>query len=409
MPIKKVLEGGKVPVKIWTEDVEPEAEAQLLNTARLPFVFKHVAAMPDVHMGRGATIGSVVATKGAVCPAAVGVDIGCGMIAAKLRGLNREDLGDLAALRHSIERSVPVGPDGNNRIADTVDKWGGWAKWDGLSQRHDMQKARAQLGSLGGGNHFIEVCLDAEGGVWVVLHSGSRGIGNKLAQGHIEDAQADMKRLFIDLPDPELAYFAMNTPECDLYLGDLRWAQAYALENREEMLRRVLKDVAHHVKDKPFFVDHKVNCHHNFAEVENHFGENVLVTRKGAIRARVGDLGVIPGSMGAKSYVVRGLGNKESFESCSHGAGRRMSRTKARATFTEEDLKRQTEGVECRKDRAILDEAPGAYKPIDEVMANSTDLVEVVAELKQVLCVKGETGERRRRGNRDKKREAATA
>ncbi len=390
MPVRYVInDTTRVPVKIWTTDFEEAAEQQLRNIANLPFVFKHVAVMPDVHFGIGATVGSVVATKGAVCPAAVGVDIGCGMIAAKLKDVRLEDLGNLIHLRHSIERSIPVGFDANTRIAPEVESWAGWAKFSELSQRHSLDKAKAQLGSLGGGNHFIEVCGDTAGGAWVVLHSGSRGIGNKLASAHIENAKGLMKRMFIDLPDPDLAYFATGTPEFKAYMSDLLWAQDYALENREEMMRRVLKDVRHHLKREALVVEHQVNCHHNFAKMENHFGENVLVTRKGAVRAQVGDMGIIPGSMGTRSYIVRGLGNPESFNSCSHGAGRRMSRNAARKQFTCEDLKAQTAGVECRKDAAVIDEIPGAYKPIEEVMENQNDLVEVVAELKQVLCVKG--------------------
>lgn len=388
MPIRKVLD-ERVPVKIWTDDVEAEAIGQLKNIAALPFVFRHVAVMPDVHFGIGATVGSVVATKGAVCPAAVGVDIGCGMIAAKIANLKADELGNLTHLRHSIERSIPLGFDVNKRITAEVEAWGGWAKFDNLSQRHGLDKTKSQLGSLGGGNHFIEVCLDTYGDVWVVLHSGSRGIGNKLATGHIESAKDLMKRMFIDLPDPDLAYFAIGTPEFKAYMADLLWAQDYALENREEMMRRVLKDLRHHLKRDVLEIEQKVNCHHNFAKMENHYNENVLVTRKGAVRAQAGDMGIIPGSMGTRSYIVRGLGNPESFNSCSHGAGRRMSRSKARKTFTKEDLAAQTSGVECRKDVDVIDEIPGAYKPIEDVMANQSDLVEVVAELKQVLCVKG--------------------
>jgi tRNA-splicing ligase RtcB len=348
-----------------------------------------VAVMPDVHFGIGATVGSVVATKGAVCPAAVGVDIGCGMIAAKLYGVRVEDLCDLHELRQRIQRSVPVGFDGNHELTAEVEGWKGWAHFDRLAQRHSLEKARQQLGSLGGGNHFIEVCGDTNGEAWIMLHSGSRGIGNKIAQGHIESARDLMKRLFIALPDPDLAYFAMGTPEFKAYMADLLWAQDYALENREEMLRRVLRDVRFHLGRETLEVEAKVNCHHNFAVMEHHYGENVLVTRKGAVRAQAGDLGIIPGSMGTRSFIVRGLGNPESFNSCSHGAGRRMSRAKARKTFTREDLVAQTAGVECRKDEAVIDEIPGAYKPIEDVIGNQSDLVEVVAELKQVLCVKG--------------------
>lgn len=387
MPIMKVLQ-GRVPIKVWTSDIEPEAEAQLMNTAALPFVVRHVAVMPDVHFGIGATVGSVVATKGAVVPAAVGVDIGCGMIAVKLAGVRLEEFQDLPGLRHSIERSIPVGFEGNKGAAPSAVNWPGWAAWDALAQRHDRGKAMSQLGSLGGGNHFIELCGDLDGIAWVVLHSGSRGIGNKIAQGHIESAKGIMKSLFIDLPDPDLAYFAIKTPQYDRYMSDLLWAQDYALENREEMMRRVLKDVSRHLgREVGQWL--KVNCHHNFAAMEHHFGEDVLVTRKGAVRARAGDMGIIPGSMGTRSYIVKGLGNPESFDSCSHGAGRRMSRSKARKAFTREDLAAQTLGVECRKDSEVVDEIPGAYKPIEDVIANQSDLVEVVAELKQVLCVKG--------------------
>ncbi len=389
MPIKKVIDGAHAPIKIWTDVIEDGVAEQLTNVARLPFVFKHVAVMPDVHVGVGATIGSVVATRGAVVPSAVGVDIGCGMIAARLEDVKPEELGNLIHLRHSIERSIPVGFESNTRITKEVEDWNGWGEFSSLSLPNSQQKAQSQLGSLGGGNHFIEVCLDTENRVWVVLHSGSRGIGNKLAQGHIEKAKGIMKAMFIDLPDPDLAYFAQGTPEFKAYIKDLLWAQSYALENREEMMRRVVKDIKHHLKRETLTVAEKVNCHHNFAEFENHFDSNVLVTRKGAIRARVGDMGIIPGSMGTKSYIVRGLGNADSFNSCSHGAGRKMSRGKARKTFTAEDLKAQTEGVECRKDAAVIDEIPGAYKNIEEVMANQSDLVEIVAEIKQVLCVKG--------------------
>lgn len=389
MPIMKVLDNERVPVKIWTDDVEESAEAQLRNVARLPFVFRHVAVMPDVHAGWGATIGSVVATQGAVIPSAVGVDIGCGMIATKIKNLKVDQLGNLIHLRHSIERSIPVGFESNNKITPEVEAWNGWKAWDSITQGHRKDNAEKQLGSLGGGNHFIEVCFDTNNEVWIVLHSGSRGIGKKLAEGHIDKAKDLMKKMFISLPDPELAYFASETPEFKSYMYDLLWAQDYALENREEMMRRVLKDLKFHLKVESIEIEQKVNCHHNFAKMENHFGSNVLVTRKGAVRAQIGDMGIIPGSMGTRSYIVRGLGNPDSFNSCSHGAGRKMSRTKARNTFTSEDLKSQTTGVECRKDSKVIDEIPGAYKKIEDVMKNQSDLVEIVAELKQVLCVKG--------------------
>jgi tRNA-splicing ligase RtcB (3'-phosphate/5'-hydroxy nucleic acid ligase) len=390
-----IIETPHVPIKIWSNDVEPEAIKQLENTARLPFVFKHVAAMPDVHFGRGATIGSVIATKGAICPAAVGVDIGCGMMAVKLdlSASNKAVLhAKLAEIRHSIERSIPVGFNKNKLIPDEIIKW-----FDNADQRlpewlgpNDRLNATLQLGSLGGGNHFIEVCLDTEGNVWVMLHSGSRNIGKVLAEKHIDKAKGLMKQMFIGLPDPDLAYFAEGTPEFIAYVNDVRWAQKYAMMNRQEMMRRILKDLGHALNDGvPLVPTLSVNCHHNYLELEHHYGENVIVTRKGAVRARVGDMGIIPGSMGTRSYIVEGKGNPESFNSCSHGAGRRMSRTRARATFTVEDLAKQTAGVECRKDSDVIDEIPGAYKDIDVVMANQSDLVKVVAELKQILCVKG--------------------
>lgn len=390
MPVMQVLETEHVPVKIWSNDVEEEAQKQLQNTARLPFVFKHVAAMPDVHFGIGATVGSVVATKGAISPAAVGVDIGCGMMAAKLPLDYKQVCDKLPELRHSIERSIPVGHQGNRTILPEVEQWQGWTVYPAVKDRDIFQKAYSQMGSLGGGNHFIEICLDKENAVWVMLHSGSRAVGNKLAQRHIEKAKGLMKQMFIGLPDPDLAYFAEGTPEFEAYIYDVKWCQDYAFHNRKEMMRRILKDLAFAFNEgkriEPLM---EVNCHHNYLEREHHFGENVIVTRKGAVRARVGDLGIIPGSMGTRSYIVKGLGNPESFDSCSHGAGRRMSRTKARATFTIDDLAKQTEGVECRKDIGVLDEIPSAYKDIDTVMANQSDLVSVVAELKQVLCVKG--------------------
>ena len=391
MPIKKVLNGdnGGKPVKIWTEDVEPEAETQLLNIASLPFIFKHVAVMPDVHFGIGATVGSVVAAKGAVMPAAVGVDIGCGMAAVKVKGVKADHLGDnLKDLRHSIERSVPVGFNEHREGETNLSMWSTWGnlhtKCQGLKS-----KAQRQLGTLGGGNHFVEVCLDTENNVWIMLHSGSRNIGKSLAEAHIDTAKGLMRKMFISLPDPNLAYFAMDTPEFKAYMNDLLWAQEYAMWNRQAMLKLVLKDLRYYLGLESLEADIEINCHHNFAVMESHFGENVLVTRKGAVRARAGDMGIIPGSMGTRSYIVRGLGNPESFHSCSHGAGRRMSRKKARETFTEADMVFQTQGVECRKDSEVIDEIPGAYKLIEDVIANQSDLVEVVAELKQVLCVKG--------------------
>jgi len=400
MPIKTVLSKARVPIKIWSDlhKVESAALDQLTNTANLPFVFKHVSAMPDVHLGHGATVGSVIATKGAICPAAVGVDIGCGMMAVKTNLDYKVVQDNIAKIRHSIERSVPVGHESNKKIVTSVSRWNGWATYNNLhaAQKHAKSKelfgrAQHQLGTLGGGNHFIEVCLDLENNVWLMLHSGSRNIGKSLAEMHMYDAKAEMKKMFINLPDPDLAYFVEQTVAFDQYMQDLEWAQAYALENREEMMRRVLKDVSYAVHGEDGKVGQLmvVNCHHNYVSRENHYGENVLVTRKGAVRARKGDLGIIPGSMGAKSFIVRGLGNDESFHSCSHGAGRIMSRTAAKKQFSLADLQAQTAGVECRKDEGVLDEIPGAYKDIDEVMSNQLDLVEVVAQLKQIMCIKG--------------------
>ncbi len=391
MPIQKIISGGKVPVKVWTDTVEASAQQQLNNVARLPFLFKHVAVMPDVHWGMGATIGSVVATKGAVCPAAVGVDIGCGMAAAKLKGITANDLGhSLSTLRSSIESSVPVGFNANKKISNEVMAWPHWDGFDKLpSVLQDLKsKAMKQISSLGGGNHFIEICLDENNGVWVMLHSGSRNIGKRIADVYMNKAKGIMKKLAVHLPDPLLAYLAQDTPEFKDYMRDLMWAQSYALENRRIMMARVIKEVGFYL-DRDLQVDLMVNCHHNFAKMETHYGEDVLITRKGAVRARVGDMGIIPGSMGAKSYIVEGKGNPESFMSCSHGAGRVMSRTKARQRFKVDDLKKQTYGVECRKDKNVIDEIPGAYKDIEKVMKDQNDLVEIKAVLKQVLCVKG--------------------
>jgi len=387
----------KVPIKMWTDAVEDQAAQQLKNIASLPFVFKHVAAMPDVHLGIGATVGSVIALKNAVIPAAVGVDIGCGMMAVQLQA----DLGraqdSAKKIRQSIERSVPVGFDQNKTVSDEVGRWPGWARWNSLhappsrGQAELRDKAQRQLCSLGGGNHFIELCADTAGGLWVMLHSGSRGIGNQIARVHMERAKGMMKQMLIRLPDPDLAYFTTQTPEYSEYMADLMWCQDYARENREQMMGRIIKDISYALGlgGAPLKRLREVNCHHNYAAMETHFGEEVLVTRKGAVRAREGDFGIIPGSMGTRSYIVEGLGNPDSFHSCSHGAGRRMSRTLARKTFSVQDLLDQTKGVDCRKDPGVLDEIPGAYKDIDVVMENQKDLVRVVAQLKQFLCVKG--------------------
>jgi len=401
MPIKGVVSKASIPIKIWSDlsSVESAAIDQLTNTANLPFVFKHVAAMPDVHLGKGATVGSVIATKGAVCPAAVGVDIGCGMMAART-DLDPKVVQDkITAIRLSIERSIPVGMDSNNKITTSVENWKQWGNWEDLSvighkgkdTAEMFKRAKSQIGSLGGGNHFIEICIDTNNAVWVMLHSGSRNLGKVVAERHMDKAKDLMKQMFIHLSDPDLAYFAQGTQEFQNYVADVEWCQEYAAQNRREMMARVLKDLSYAVHGEPdaINVDMKVNCHHNYIAKENHYGENVLITRKGAVRARVDDLGIIPGSMGTRSYIVRGLGNEESFCSCSHGAGRRMSRGEAKRRFTINDLQQQTAGVECRKDEGVLDEIPGAYKDIDEVMQNQTDLVEVVAQLRQIMCIKG--------------------
>jgi len=401
MPIKGAVSKASIPIKIWSDlsSVESAAIDQLTNTANLPFVFKHVAAMPDVHLGKGATVGSVIATKGAVCPAAVGVDIGCGMMAART-DLDPKVVQDkITAIRLSIERSIPVGMDSNNKITTSVENWKQWGNWEDLSvighkgkdTAEMFKRAKSQIGSLGGGNHFIEICIDTNNAVWVMLHSGSRNLGKVVAERHMDKAKDLMKQMFIHLSDPDLAYFAQGTQEFQNYVADVEWCQEYAAQNRREMMARVLKDLSYAVHGEPdaINVDMKVNCHHNYIAKENHYGENVLITRKGAVRARVDDLGIIPGSMGTRSYIVRGLGNEESFCSCSHGAGRRMSRGEAKRRFTINDLQQQTAGVECRKDEGVLDEIPGAYKDIDEVMQNQTDLVEVVAQLRQIMCIKG--------------------
>lgn len=398
MPVRHVITENRVPVKIWTDDVDERSLEQLGNIAKMPFIHHHVAAMPDVHLGIGATIGSVIATHKAIIPAAVGVDIGCGMLACRL-SITANDL-DEAALRKvfdQISRDVPVGraqhPDGRE-LADAARPFA--ARLDLMTQKHPQllksfgkfSKWVNQMGTLGGGNHFIEVCLDEDNRVWVMLHSGSRGVGNALADYFIKLARADMERLMISLPDRDLAYFPEGSEHFSDYVTAVLWAQEYAARNRQCMVDLVLAAMRRYL---PSFevTSEVVNCHHNYVAVEHHYGEDVFVTRKGAIRAREGDLGIIPGSMGARSFIVRGKGNPESFCSCSHGAGRKMSRTAAEKSFTEADLVRQTAGVICRKDKGVIDEIPGAYKDIDTVMANQADLVEVLHTLKQIVCVKG--------------------
>ncbi|WP_332777367.1 RtcB family protein [Polaromonas sp.] len=396
---------GGVSVKMWTKGVpvEEEAKQQLANAARLPIVFKHIAAMPDVHLGIGATVGSVIPTLKAIIPAAVGVDIGCGMMAAKTT-LRAEDLPDnLGPLRSAIEQAVPHGSAPKHRGRDpgswenppeTVDQV--WAtlvdEFDALCELHPRLKNtnnRKHLGTLGTGNHFIEVCLDEVGFVWFMLHSGSRGVGNAIGTHFIELAKKDAERHQRNLPDKDLAYFEEGAQYFGDYVRSVSWAQKFAMKNREVMMANLIATVRT-VIGKPFESHvEAVNCHHNYVQQERHFGQDVFVTRKGAVSAKRGEMGIIPGSMGARSYIVRGLGNPESFESCSHGAGRVMSRTKAKKMFTVEDQVKATEGVECRKDADVIDEIPMAYKDIDAVMAAQTDLVEVVHTLKQVVCVKG--------------------
>ncbi len=398
MTIKKILAPNKdqrLPVKIWTDDIDYHTQAQLSRVANLPFVFRHVAAMPDVHLGKGATVGSVIATEKAIIPAAVGVDIGCGMNAVRL-SIKAKDLPDsLKAVRSGIESVVPLGAGGQHRnpqiagghdlsmrlsnIFDKHPKLSKTVKNDGFAK---------QLGTLGSGNHFIELCLDENQDVWVMLHSGSRGIGNKIGMYFIELAKREMEKWMIHLPDRDLAYLSEGSEYYDDYIEAVSWGQDYARLNRSHMMQAVLSVL----KDKlPEFIitQEAINCHHNYVERENHFGQNVWVTRKGAIRARKDDLGIIPGSMGDKSFIVRGKGEPESFCSCSHGAGRRLSRTAANKTFTVADLVSATEGIECRKDKGVLDEIPMAYKPIGSVMENQTDLVEVVHTLRQIVNVKG--------------------
>jgi tRNA-splicing ligase RtcB len=393
MPYEKLEISTPKPVLSWANHSLGSDETKMAkNVASLPFVFKHVALMPDVHLGKGALVGSVVATKDAVIPAAVGVDVGCGMSAIKTPFVAEQLEGKLKQIRLDIEAAIPVGFNQNKDVEKAVANWQGWRDFKELHSgvQHLEGKAMKQMASLGGGNHFIEVCLDTENSVWLMLHSGSRHIGNMLAQNHISTAKQLAKLADTTLPDPDLAYFVAGTPEFTAYWRDLQWAQDYARFNRDVMMARFQRIVEKHLAGgkltKPLL---SVNCHHNYAEKEVHFGEDVYVTRKGAVRAREEDYGIIPGSMGTKSFIVKGKGNHDSYCSCSHGAGRLMSRNKAKKHFSLDDLVEQTQGIECRKDEGVLDEIPGAYKPIDEVMANQSDLVEVVATLKQVVCVKG--------------------
>ncbi|MGK7933033.1 MAG: RtcB family protein [Microcystaceae cyanobacterium] len=393
MPYQRLKVSTPSPVLSWaSHELGSNEYTMAKNVASLPFVYKHVALMPDVHLGKGALVGSVIATKDAVIPAAVGVDLGCGMAAIKLPFTATQLEGKLKKIRQDIEAAIPVGFNENKSSDKSVSNWQGWKDFKHLhSGVKDLEtKALRQMGSLGGGNHFIEVCLDTEDQVWLMLHSGSRHIGNKLAQCHISTAKELAKLTETKLPDPDLSYFVVGTPEFTAYWRDLQWAQDYARFNRDVMMSRFKKIIEKHLAGgKPTKPLLTVNCHHNYAEKEVHFGEEVYVTRKGAVRAQESDYGIIPGSMGTKSYIVKGKGHHDSFCSCSHGAGRLMSRSKAKKSFTLDDLLQQTQGIECRKDRGVLDEIPSAYKPIDEVMEQQSDLVEVVATLKQVVCVKG--------------------
>jgi len=405
-----VLNYGGSPIKAWVNGVpvEDEAKKQLRNIASLPFIHKWVAVMPDVHLGMGATIGSVIPTEGAIIPAAVGVDLGCGMMAVRT-SMRADDLPDnLRGLRHAIESVVPHGRTDNGGRRDR----GGWsnppkrvdAGWSTLADEFQVivdkhpkigkSNNRSHLGTLGTGNHFIEVCLDESDRVWFMLHSGSRGVGNRIGSYFIRLAKEDMRRWFINLPDADLAYLPEGTEHFNDYMQALSWAQRFAALNRRLMMDAVI-EAARGLAELPFFEaavdssDVAVNCHHNYVAQEKHFGKRVYVTRKGAVRAGEGELGIIPGSMGARSYIVRGKGNRESFCSCSHGAGRAMSRTAARKRFTVADHEKATAGIECRKDASVIDETPMAYKDIDAVMAAQADLVEVVHTLRQVVCVKG--------------------
>lgn len=395
-----------VPIKAWTKGVQVEETAlqQLKNVASLPFIHKHVAVMPDVHWGMGATVGSVIATQGAIVPAAVGVDIGCGMMAVKTT-LKASQLPDnLKQVRHDIESAVPHGRTNNGGTGDR----GAWAnapeivhsRWLGLQTRYaliTLKHPKVQghnnynhLGTLGTGNHFIEVCLDENDAVWIMLHSGSRGPGNKIGQYFIEQAKKEMEKYFIGqyLPDQDLSYLVEHTEIFDDYVDAVDWAQMFAERNRELMMAATVRAMKKTLPDFSL-TETAVNCHHNYVAKENHFGENVLVTRKGAVRARVDDLGIIPGSMGTGSFIVRGRGNADSFHSCSHGAGRVMSRTAAKKAISIEDHAAAMKGIEARLDAGVIDESPAAYKPIGAVMAAQEDLVEIVHRLRQVVNVKG--------------------
>lgn len=378
-------EDQKVPVKCWTPSIDEVTEKQLRTIAQLPFIVKHVSAMPDAHKGFGSTVGTVVATRRAIIPGSVGVDMGCGMlwmmtdIHIDIIMKHRFDIFD------AIEKFVPVGA---NQHKVKNEEWVGFSYTPHAKVGDKFENAKYQLGTLGGGNHFIEVCTDKDNRISIMLHSGSRGIGNLIAQEHIKTAERLCKEWHINLPDKELAYLVDSHPEFERYMHDLHWAQDYAMENRRVMFEYVVKAIQSVIGEFQLVGD-PVNCHHNYTAREHHFGEDVWVTRKGAIRARTGDMGIIPGSMGDKSYIVRGKGCADAFCSAPHGAGRVLSRTKAEEIYTVEDLAKQTEGIVCKKDASVLDEIPRAYKPIEDVIRYSDDLVEVVHEIRQLICVKG--------------------
>ena len=405
MQITKLESGGLI--KAWVDGVqfEDQARQQVENVASLPFIHHHVAVMADVHYGKGATIGSVIPTIGAIVPAAVGVDLGCGLFAARTTMLASQMPDNLHTVRTTIEAAVPHGRTNNGgngdkgawsgNVPDTVaEEWLNlYVRYDDIVRKYpeiQHHKTSEHLGTLGTGNHFIECCIDEMQSVWLMLHSGSRGPGNKIGSFFIEKAKREMEKWFIHLPDKDLAYLPEGSELFDDYIEAVGWAQDYALANRRAMMQNAIKALQGSGQLPAFQIsDEVVDCHHNYVARENHFGKNVYVTRKGACRARLGDLSIIPGSMGAKSFIVRGKGNPDSFNSCSHGAGRSMSRGDARRKFTLQDHAAATVGVECRKDEEVIDETPAAYKSIDAVMAAQADLVEIVHTLKQVLCVKG--------------------
>ena len=386
--------GPSVLAWLPAEQIEESAMRQIENLSQLPFIFKHVAVMPDCHFGLGATVGSCIPTERAIIPAAVGVDIGCGMVAVKTP-LKREDLpDDLSDIRRAIESQIPLSAGHYNRSVKKTARprieqlEAKAAELDRLDFYDNLSKNwRVQLGSLGSGNHFIEIVLDEEDYAWAFLHSGSRGVGNRIATHHIAIAKQMMEKWYINLPDADLSYLVEDTPEFDNYMTDLDWAQEFALLNREEMMERIIKILQHRCGD--FEEVERIQCHHNFTKREHHFGKNILVSRKGAIEAREGQLGLIPGSMGARSYAVRGKGNRASFNTAPHGAGRRMSRNLARKSFSMDDFDRDMAGIEVNRSEAFLDELPGAYKDIDLVMEQSADLVEILHTFRQIVNVKG--------------------